>query len=426
MLVTLRDISTVKKNVEVEIPADAVKKEIGVVTREFAQQAKLPGFRPGKIPTNMIRTRFQKEIRQEVVERLLPRYFHEAVAEKGLATVGDPMVKHVDAVSDDAPLKFEAEFEVKPSFELQEFRGLDVAAVDTSISEEDVDQMIERLRDQSSSFRMVEDRVAGDGDYVVMDIVSSGEGLETRTSESAHVQIGEDTPLPELHDAVRGKRPGDNAAFDKSYGEDAVNEEMRGKTVHYEIAVKEIRERIRPELNDDFAKSLGWDSTDVMRATVREDLQRHKEQEALHSRRQELGEKLVEMHQFEVPEVMVEEQLGNALRNYARFLTSQGVDLERAELDWKKIRDDFRPDAEKRARRALILESIARAENITVADPEVDAEIRRASSESKRDFAEVKHQLRHNGNYEDIRQSLMQDKALELALKEARTIPAKE
>ncbi|MEO8217854.1 MAG: trigger factor [Acidobacteriota bacterium] len=426
MLVTLRDISSIKKNVEVEIPAEAVKKEIGLVTREFAQQAKLPGFRPGKIPTNMIRTRFQKEIRQEVVERLLPRYFHEAVAEKGLATVGDPMVKHVDAVSEDAPLKFEAEFEVKPTFELQEFRGLTVDEVNTAIEDPDVDQMIERLRDQSSSFRIVDDRAAGDGDYVVMDIVSSGEGLETRTSEAAHVQVGEETPLPELHEAVRGKQAGDQASFEKSYDDEAVNEELRGKTVHYELTIKEIRDRVRPELDDEFARSLGWDSTEIMRATVRQDLQKHKEQEGAHTQRQALSEKLVALHEFEVPEVMIEEHLGNALRNYARFLTSQGVDLERAELDWKKIRDDFRPDAEKRARRALILEAIARAENIAVADPEVDAEIRRASAESRRDFAEVKHQLRHNGSYEEIRQSLMQDKALELVLKEARIVPAKE
>jgi len=422
MLKAYRDLSPVKKNVEVEIPADDVARELGHVTAEFGRHAKIPGFRSGKIPTTLVRSRFAKEIQDEVVQRLLPRFFHEAVSEKGVAPVGSPLLKRVDAIIEGGPLSFEAEFEIKPEFELRDYRGLEVREGSAEVREEEVEKMIDRLRDQSSTFRPIEERSAEDGDFVVMDIVSSGEGLESRTSESAHIQLGEETPLPELHEALRGKRPGDSFKFDKSYGEDTVNEDIRGKTVHYDVAVKELRQREKPELTDDFAKSVGFDSLQVMTDRVREDIKRHKEAEVLKAKRVELAEKLVAVHEFDVPEVLVEEELGNALRNYARYLASQGVDLERAELDWGKVRDEFRPDAVKRAKRQLILESIARKEELSVSDAEVDAEIRRAASDSKGDVAEIKQRLRADGGYEELRLSLLQERALDLVITEAHPV----
>ncbi|HUF17378.1 MAG TPA: trigger factor [Thermoanaerobaculia bacterium] len=422
MLIEFKDLSTVRKNVEVEVPAEAVTREFGSVAAEFARQAKIPGFREGKIPIGVVRTRFQKEIQDEVVQRLLPKFFNEVVSEKGLETVGDPQLKRVDPLIDGAPLKFEAEFEVKPAVELQNYRGLETSAHDTEVPPADLEAMIERLRDQGSTYRIVDDRGAQDGDFVIMDIESSGEGVESRKSESAHVQLGEETPLPELHEALQGKRPGETAEFDKSYAEDAVNEELRGKQVHYAIAVKELRFKEKPELTDEFAKSLGWESVEDLRQKLLEDMKRHKEAEGVRARRQEIGDKLVELHTLEVPASLVEDELGNALRNYARYLSSQGVDLEKVEIDWAKVRTEFRPDAESRAKRGLILEAIARQEGLTVSDTEVDAEIRKASADARREFAEIRHQLKHDGGYEALRLSLLQEKALDFVLEAA--VPA--
>ena len=421
MLIELKDVSSVRKNVEVEVPADAVTREFTKVTAEFARHAKIPGFREGKIPVGVVRNRFQKEIQDEVVQRLLPQFFHEAVSDKGLETVGDPQLKRVDPLIDGAPLKFEAEFEIKPSFELKEYRGLEATEQDSSVGEADLEKMIDRLRDQGSTYRVIDDRGAQDGDFVIMDIDSSGEGIEPRHSESAHVRLGEETPLPELHEALQGKRAGEKAAFDKRYGEDATSEELRGKQVHYEVTVKELRVKETPELTDEFAKSAGWESVEDLRTKLLEDMKRHREADALRARRQEIGEKLVELHSFEVPETLVEEELGNGLRNYARYLVSQGVDLEKVEIDWAKVRTEFRPDAEKRAKRALILEAIGRKEGLTISDTEVDSEIRKASADARREFAEVKHQLKQDGGYEALRLSLMQEKAMDLVVTESRT-----
>lgn len=420
MLLNYEDLSSVKKSVEVEIPADLISNEAKRVTNEFSRHAKLPGFRPGKVPTNIVRTRFAKEIQDEVMSRLLPRSFHDAIADKGVEPVGDPQLQHIDPYIEGAPVKYKAEFEVKPHIELREYRGIEIDEPKIEVNDSDVDSMIERLRDQASSYRVEAERGLEDGDFAMVEISTSGEGVEPET-RSGHFRVGEETPLPELHEALRGKKPGEAGSFDKNYGDDANNEKFRGKTIHYDVTLKEIRVQEKPEVTDDFAKSVGgWDSVQQMRETIAGDIRKHREFEALRVKKNQIGEHLLGIHDFDVPDALVEEELGKSLQNYARFLASQGIDIEKADLDWNKISEDFRPEAVKRVKRGLILEAIAKRENVVVSDVEVDAEIRRAANESGRDFAEVKHRLVHDGGYEALRASLAQEKALEFVLKEAK------
>jgi trigger factor len=421
MLLNYEDLSPVKKSVEVEIPADLISNEAKRVTTEFTRQAKLPGFRPGKVPLSVVRQRFAKEIQDEVMSRLLSRSFRDAILEKGVEPVGDPQLQHVDAYIEGAPIKYKAEFEVKPKIELRNYREIEIDDPKIEVSDEDVDKMIDRLRDQASAYRVEGDRALQNDDFAMIDITTSGEGIDAE-SRSGHFRVGEETPMSELHDALRGKKPGETASFDKIYGEDAANENFRGKNIHHEVTLKEIRVQEKPEINDEFAKSVGgWDSVQQMRETIGADIRKHKEHEALRVKQNQIGEHLLGIHDFDVPDALVEEELGKSLQNYARFLASQGVDVEKAELDWNKISTEFRPEAVKRVKRGLILEAIAKKEGVEVSDVEVDAEIRRAANENGRDFAEVKHRLRHDGGYEALRASLAQEKALAFVLREAKT-----
>lgn len=420
MLLNYTEISAIKKAVEVEIPADLIASETQRVTTEFGRQAKIPGFRPGKVPATVVRNRFAKEIQEEVMSRLLPRTFREAISERGVEPVGDPHLEHVDAYVEGAPVKYKAEFEVKPQIDLHEYRGIEIDDTKIEVTESDIDNMIERLRDQASAYRPEAERGLEENDFAIIEMGSAMEGGEPKVS-SGHFRLGEETPVPELHDAMRGKKPGESASFDKTYGEDAQNEAWRGKTVHHDVTLKEIRVQERPEIDAEFAKSVGgWDSAEQMREAIGVDIRRHREMEAMRAKRNQIGEKLVADHHFEVPDVLVEEELGKSLNNYARYLATQGVDLEKADIDWRKISEEFRPEAAKRVKRSLILEAIARKEEIAVSDVEVDAEIRRAAAEGERDFADVKHTLKHDGGYEALRGSLAQEKALELVLKEAK------
>jgi trigger factor len=421
MLLNYEDVSPVRRKVEVEIPADLINAETQRITAEFSRQAKIPGFRPGKVPTNVIRKHFAKEIQQEVMDRLLPRTFHDAIADKGVTPVGDPHLEHVDAFVDGAPLKYAAVFDIKPSVNLAEYRGLDIDDPKIEVAEHDVETMIERLREQASAYRPETERGLQDGDYAMIEITTSGEGLEPET-KAGHFRMGEESPLPELHEALFGRKTGESASFDHAYGDDAQNEAFRGRSIRHDVVLKEIRVQEKPDVSDEFAQSTGgWETVDQMREAIGNDIRRHRESEALRMKKSQIGERLLATHELEVPDSMVEEELGKSLQNYARFLASQGVDLDKQEMDWEKIAADFRPEAVKRVKRGLVLEAIAKKEGLIVSDVEVDAEIRKAANENNRDFAEVKHRLRHDGGYEALRLSLSQEKGLELVLREAKT-----
>jgi trigger factor len=417
MLLNYTDLSPVKKSVEVEIPADLISAEAQRVTNEFARQAKIPGFRPGKVPLSVVRTRFAKDINEEVMTRLLPRTFSEALRDKNVEVVGDPHLQHVDPYIEGAPVKYKAEFEVKPEIRLGEYRGLEIDDPKIEVNDADVDAMIERLREQASVFRPETERGLQDGDFAVIDITTSADDIEPET-RSGHFRMGEESPLPELQQALFGRKAGESASFEHTYGDDAQNERFRGRAIKHDVALKEIRVQEKPEVTDEFARSIGtgWESAAQMREAVTADIRRHREMEARRTKQNQVGEKLLAAHELEVPDSLVEEEVGKSLQNYARFLASQGVDLDKTEIDWQKMREEFLPEAVKRVKRGLILEAIAKQENIVVSDVEVDAEIRRAANEAERDFAEVKHRMRHDGGYDSLRTSLAQEKALEFVL----------
>src|SRR5258706_8203639 len=419
MLLNYEDVSTVKKTVEVEIPADLIASETKRVVANFSRQAKVPGFRPGKVPAGVVRSRFAKDVQEEVREQLLPRTFYEALAGKELEIVGEPHLLHIDPFIEGAPVKYKAEFEVKPRFELGEYRGLVIDDPKIEIVEEDVEKMIDRLREEASAYRPETERGLDEGDFAMIEMTTSGDDVEAET-RGGHFRVGEETPMPELHDALRGKKAGETASFEKTYGEDAQTERFRGKNIRHDVTLKEIRVQEKPEVTDEFAQSTGgWESVAQMREAIAADIRKHRELEARRLKQNQIGEILLAAHEFEVPETLVEEEVGKSLQNYARFLASQGVDIEKAEIDWRKMQEEVRPEAVKRVKRALILEQIAKKENLIVSDVEVDAEICRAAKEADRDFAEVRHRLRHDGGYEELRMSLSQEKALDLVLNEA-------
>ncbi|MFL6247700.1 MAG: trigger factor [Vicinamibacterales bacterium] len=420
-VLNFEDVSPIQKLVEVEIPADLISREANRVTSEFGRQAKVPGFRPGKIPMSVVRNRFAKEIQDEVVSRVLGQTFRDLVQEKGLEPVGEPKLEHLDPFIDGAPMKFKARFEVKPVIELGEYRGLEIDDPKIEVSENDVEAMVERLRLSVSHLRPVVDRGAEDGDVAMIEITSTPEGGEPHTQQG-ELTVGEEGPLPQLNETVQGMKPEDAPrTFDRTFGDEAVRDEWKNQTVHFEVSLKALAIREKPDVTDEMAKSVGgWETVDQMREAIAADIRRHREVEALRFKRTQIGDKLLAAHHFEVPDALVEEELGKSLNNYARYLASQGVNLDTQEIDWQKMAEEFRPEAVKRVKRSLILEAIAKKEDIQVSDVEVDAEIRRAAREQQREFADVKHHLKHDGGYEALRASMAQDRALELVLNEAR------
>lgn len=420
MLVEFKDVSSIRKFVGVEVPAEAVGREVARVSKEYAHHAKIPGFRQGKIPLPVVRSRFESEIRSEVLERLLPVYFREAVEEKGLEAIGNPELMRVDDLVEGSPLRFDAEFEIRPVVEVGTYKGLEAEGTSVDVSSDEIDRMVERIRDQGATMRPVTDRASEEGDYVVVDIVSGGEGVERSTTNGYYVHISDAAPLPELREAVTGRRPGEVATFEKAWGEDAPNENVRGKTVGYEVTIKEVQLREIPELDDEFAKSTGWaESVEDLRKKVEADLKGHKEQDAAQRVRRQLGDKLVASHEFEVPETLVFDETAHALRNYARMLSQQGVDPEKANIDWEKLRDEFRPEAVRRVKLSAILDAVAKMENLGATDDEVDQEIRKGVY-NQAEFASLRRRLLEDGTYAELRRHVIEEKAMALVTSEAK------
>lgn len=414
MLIELKELSPVRRQAEIEIPAEAIASEIDNITGEFARQARVPGFRPGKVPIKLVRSKYQKEIETEALERLVPKFFFEAVAEKKVEPVGSPGVSEMGRLEPNSPLRFTAEFEIKPEVRLGDWRSISVEEKSAEVTDADVDSVIDRILDQSSTLEPAPDRAAQEGDVVTMDLVSTMEGEEPKKSPSAQIQLGENSAMPEFNEHLFGRNIGDEISFEKVWGDDAQSEELRGRKVRYEAKITEIRTVMRPEPTDEFAKSTGMAETlTELRERIAADMKKHKEQEVRQEAREEVGRKLIEMHEVATPQVMVQDELGKSMREYARYLESRGVNLEYADVKWDEVQQQLLPGAENRVRRALILEAIAKEESLSVSDVEVDAEIRRAASATQQEFAELKHRLRHDGGYEALRASMVQEKALE-------------
>ncbi|MGH9424123.1 MAG: trigger factor, partial [Thermoanaerobaculia bacterium] len=331
MLLNYEDVSPVRKTVEVEIPAGLIATESQRVTQDFSRQAKIPGFRPGKVPAGVVRTRFAKEIQEQVMERLLPLTFRDAIADKGLDIVGEPHLQHMDPFIEGAPVKYKAEFEVKPQFELREYRGLAIDDPKIEVGDSDIGDMIERIREEASAYRPETERGLEEGDFAMIEMTTSGEGIEPET-RGGHFRAGEESPLPELHEALRGKKAGESASFEKTYGDDTQDERLRGKNIRHVVTLQEIRVQEKPEVTDELARSTGgWETIDEMREAIAADIRKHRELEAKRLKQGQIGELLLAAHEMEVPETLVEEELGKSLQNYARFLASQGVNLDEAE-----------------------------------------------------------------------------------------------
>src|SRR5207248_2214837 len=181
-------------------------------------------------------------------------------------------------------------------------------------TEHDVESMIERLREQASLYRPETERALEDGDYAVIEITTSAEDVEPETS-GGHFRLGEESPMPELHEALRGKKPGQSASFEKAYPEDAQNERLRGKNVRHDVTLKDIRVQEKPELNDEFAKAVGgWDSVEQMRETIAADIRKRRELEVRRAKQSQVGERLLERHDFQVPDTLVDEELGKSMQ----------------------------------------------------------------------------------------------------------------
>ncbi|HKF22368.1 MAG TPA: trigger factor [Candidatus Angelobacter sp.] len=414
-----------KREVSVEIPADVVSKQQSALIEQYAKQARLPGFRKGKVPASVVRNRFSGEIQNEVMESLVPQYFREAVVQAGFHPVSQPYIYALEA-EPGQPIRFKAAFEVLPEFELGSYQDIKVEKPNIKIAEHEVEAEIGRLRERQASFDPVEeDRGAKEGEFAQVAFTATPkEAAAEKPAEGAAkpvqmdevlVEIGGANTIPEFSEHLRGAKQGGEYSFDVTYPQDFHDQRLAGKVFGYAVKVNAIKKKTLPELNDDFAKELSqeFQTLDQLKAKIRESMEHQQQHAAEHEAKEKLIDQLVEGHTFSVPRAMVERQIDIRLERGLRALAAQGMRTEdMRRMDFRRLRAGQREAAVKEVKSGLLLEKIAQAEGIQVSDEDLEQEISALAQQMGQTPEQVRQKLKEEGALERIRGRMRSEKAL--------------
>jgi len=407
------EVNSCKRNLKVELPATELDQEINGLSREYARKAKVPGFRPGKVPLSVIQQRFGKEIRQEATQNIIERSWKQAIDEHKLQPLAQPLIKDIENKPDN-PLKFTLSFEILPDLEVKDYKEVPVTQTSTQVTDENVNQAIESYRERQAQFIPADEGEAVDGHILTVTVDGQFED-ETKTTRQEDITLilGHPQTHEEFTKNLLGVRPGETRTFDVEYPEEYHQKQFAGKKVHWSVQVKEIKEKQLAELTHDFAKDIGHESLEAFKEKVRNDLITEAAQSAEKEAREALLKSIMERQTLDVPDCMVQDELESYVNRMAARLAMQGVDIQQASIDWKKVVDDQRPIAEESVRRSLFLNAIAQQENIEISDEDIDSELQKLSEGTNKSLAALKAQLEKEGRIEGFKQHLRENKAFD-------------
>jgi trigger factor len=405
-----------KREVSVEIPADVVAGETENFVKKYQKLARLPGFRKGKTPATIIKQRFAGDLRSEVLESLVPKYLREAITKEKLEPISQPAITDLK-MDEGKPLQFKASFEVMPEIEVGGYADLKPETKDITVTDKEVQEALDHLREQQASFDPVEDRAVADGDHAQVAFVGTpkGEGQPV-TVDDIMVEIGGTITVAEFSDNLRGAKIGEVREFEVTYPEDFQDKRLAGKIVAYAVTIKGIKKKALPELNDDFAKGLGeeFTSLDDLRTRIRSNMEAERKHSVEHEAKDKLVEELVKRNEFPVPESLIERQIDTRLERGLRALASQGMRAEdMRKMDMPRLRAGQREGAVREVKASLILEKIAEKEKLEVSDDEVQKEIDALAKQMQQTPAEIRARLTRDGALERIKDRMRNEKALE-------------
>ncbi len=412
-----------KHSLEISVPLDEVESETGKVVSSFQAKAKLPGFRPGKAPASLIRKQFQGDIRQKVLENLIPRHLQKRVKEEDLHVVGRPDITKVK-FDDGAPLEFTAELEVSPEIELQEYKDLTVPYHEPEVTDEDIAQRLESIRQRKAEYINIDPRPLEDGDFALVSLATIGgvEGDAVKQDELM-IEIGGAETVQGFNDGLRGASPGEDREFDVSYPEDYGQAKLAGRTVRFHSNVKGIRRKELPEVNDEFAKDLGdYQSLEELKEVIRKTIFSERQYEGQQEAKNKLVESLVDLHNFPVPEAYVDRQIQTRAEQLLGTMESQGADIKNMKLDWQKIKESLREKAVREVKASLLLGKIAERESIAPTQAEVDREVERIARQNREPLAAVKFRMEKDGSMNRIAAHIQTDKTLNFLFEHARKV----
>src|ERR1700676_3220148 len=411
----------IKREISVEIPAAEVARETELQIQRYQKSARLPGFRAGHVPASIIKQRFGEGLKNDVADALIPKYFRREAQKLGLIPVSQPRVTDLH-IHDGEPLTFKASFEVLPEIQVEGYKDLRADKPEITVTDEDVDQALNSVREQHATYATVEGRALAQGDFAQASMdgkPKDGKDVADAKANPVHmddvlIEIGGKNTVPEFSQNLTGASAGDERIFDVSYLEDLSDKRLAGKTFVYTVKVNGIKQKTMPELNDDFAKELGeFTSLEQVRKQIRENMEAEKRHTAERESKDKLVAELVKRNDFEVPESLIDRQIDLRLERGLRALAAQGMKMEDLKkMDLPRLRAGQREQAITDVKSSLLLERIADLEKIEVSNDEVNHEVEALAQQSKQTSEAVRARLTEDGGLDRIRIRIRSEKTL--------------
>jgi trigger factor len=408
----------VKREISVEIPAEEVARETEVIVQKYQKVARLPGFRSGHVPASIIKQRFKEDLKSDVVEALVPRYFRKEAEKQGLIPVSQPRVTDLH-IHEGEPLRFKASFEIMPEINVEGYKELRADHPEIVVKDEEVEEALNGVREQHATFTSIEGRPLADGDFAQ----ASMDGKPKNDDGSAKpvhmdevlIEIGGKNTVPEFSENLRGANAGDEREFEVSYAEDTNDKRLAGKTFVYTVKIQAIKQKNLPELNDEFAKELGeFTNLDQVRKQIRDNMEAERKHDAELEAKNKLVAELVKRNDFEVPESLVDRQIDVRLERGLRALAAQGMKMEdMKKMDLPRLRVGQRDQAVQDVKSSLLLERIAELEKIDVGEDELNHELEALAHQSKQTSEAVRARLTQDGGLDRIRNRIRSEKTLD-------------
>ena len=417
------DVSETRKTVTIEIPSELVDAEIARVARDYSKQARIPGFRPGKVPTTVVKQRFRDQIHHDVMHGLIPRAVEDALQQRGIEPVDTPNIQNV-SLKEGTPLTFTANVETVPPIDPGDLSTVTLHQPTTAITDDAVDKTLERLRERGAKMEPVEGRPLGHGDTAVVDLTRTDADGTPDPHTGISIEVGAAGNPPGFDDNLVGLEAGQEKTFVVHFPEDYAVKEMANTDVTYHVHLKEIRRRVLPQLDDEFAKDIGgFETLAALRDRVRSDMQADADEHARQHVRGDLLKQLADRITFELPTSLVEREIDRRVEEFARRLMDQQIDPRNANVDWGQFRESQREPARTAVASALVLDAIAKREQLSVSDDDITQELERFAERMERTAEALRAQLDKEGGLGRLTASLRREKAIDLAMSRAKMAP---
>jgi len=423
MKVEIEHISDIKKKLNIEIPSKRVNVELEAVYHSFKKGIKMKGFRPGKIPRDLIERRYKQQIEEEALSRLINDTYSKTIEEHKLPAVSPPVIG-TQKLEKNGEFRYSAVVEVKPELKIEGYLGLEIEKENLQVTDQDVENSLQQIQEMQAELKEIEEnRPLKKGDYAFFDCKATLQGKPVRLDkeENISLEIGSNSFLPGFDEKLIDLAKNSEKIVEIDFPDDYQQRDLAGKKVVFQVKLKNIKEKIYPNLDDEFAKDVGSFNTLVeLKDQIRNDVENREKNRIQYSLQEQIIDKIIEKNQFEVPPAMIESQINNMIENTRLRLKNQGVDLEKLGGSLDKMRDNYQQPAEKELKTSFILESIAKQESTEVSDEEVTSQLEEIASNTKQSLERIKEIYRQGNAMEELRLKIIEKKTVDFLIEEAK------